>query len=117
MAKSAEETTNNLNIIGNGTSIVGDIVSNGDIRIDGSLKGNLNTKSKVVLGSSGSIIGIVCCKNSEISGEINGEINVEELLVLRSTAKIYGDITTSKLSIEPGALFTGNCNMGSVEKE
>lgn len=112
MAKNFEESPNNLNIIGSGTSITGDINSNGDIRIDGSLKGNLNTKSKFVLGTSGNIIGEVFCKNSEISGEINGKITVDELLILRSTAKIYGDIITSKLSIEPGAIFTGTCNMG-----
>jgi len=112
MAKNFEETTNNLNIIGNGTSIKGDMTSNGDLRIDGELEGNINTKAKLVLGTTGNVVGEVYCKNSEISGEINGKITVEEMLILKSTAKIYGDIITSKLSIEPGAIFTGTCNMG-----
>lgn len=112
MAKSFEENPNNLNIISAGTSIEGNIISNGDIRIDGILKGNLSTKSKFVLGNSGNINGEINCKNSEIAGEINGKITVDELLILRSTSKIYGDIITSKLSIEPGAIFTGTCNMG-----
>ncbi|MDR2011147.1 MAG: polymer-forming cytoskeletal protein [Bacteroidales bacterium] len=112
MAKNFEETSNNLNIIGNGTSIIGDLVSNGDLRIDGKLKGNLNTKSKLVLGGTGTITGEICCNNAEIFGEINGKITSEELLILRSSAKIYGDIITAKLSIEPGAIFTGICNMG-----
>ncbi len=112
MARSNEEDQNNLNIIGSGTSINGDVVSNGDLRIDGNLTGNLNTKAKLVLGAPGKILGEVFCKNSEISGQIDGKITVEELLILRSTAKIYGDIITSKLSIEPGAIFTGTCNMG-----
>lgn len=112
MARSYEEEQNNLNIIGSGTSINGDVVSNGDLRIDGSLTGNLNTKAKLVLGAPGKILGEVYCKNSEISGQIDGKITVEELLILKSTAKITGDIITSKLSIEPGAIFTGTCNMG-----
>ncbi len=112
MARSYEEEKNNLNIIGNGTSVSGDVVSNGDIRVDGKLQGNLNSKSKLVLGTSGILIGEVFCKNSEISGQIEGKISVEELLVLKSTAKINGDIIASKLSIEPGAVFTGTCSMG-----
>lgn len=112
MARSNEEEMNNLNIVGNGTSITGDVISNGDIRIDGSLQGNLNTKSKLVLGNTGKVRGEVFCKNSEISGHIEGKITVEELLILKSTAKINGDIITSRISIEPGAIFTGTCNMG-----
>ncbi len=112
MARSYEEEMNSLNIIGNGTSVTGDVVSNGDIRVDGKLQGNLNSKSKLVLGATGKLIGEVFCKNSEISGNIEGKITVEELLILKSTAKITGDIIASKLSIEPGAVFTGTCNMG-----
>ncbi len=112
MARSYEEEMNNLNIIGNGTSVTGDVTSNGDIRIDGKLQGNLNSKSKLVLGATGKLVGEVFCKNSEISGQIEGKITVEELLILKSSAKIYGDIIASKLSIEPGAVFTGTCNMG-----
>lgn len=112
MARSYEEEMNGLNIIGNGTSVTGDVNSSGDIRIDGKLQGNLNSKSKLVLGSTGKLIGEVFCKNAEISGEIDGKITVEELLVLKASAQINGDIIASKLSIEPGAVFTGTCNMG-----
>ncbi|MDD2634775.1 MAG: polymer-forming cytoskeletal protein [Bacteroidales bacterium] len=112
MAKSNQEEMDGLNIIGNGTTVTGDVISTGDIRIDGKLQGNLNSKSKLVLGGSGKLIGEVSCKNAEISGQIEGKITVEELLVLKSSAKIYGDIIASKLSIEPNAVFTGTCNMG-----
>jgi cytoskeletal protein CcmA (bactofilin family) len=115
MAKNFDEGSNTLNIIGNGTTIIGDITSNGDLRIDGEMNGNLNTKSKLVLGQTGKVSGEIFCKNSEISGEVIGKISVDELLVLRSSARIYGDIITSKLSIEPGAIFTGTCNMGEKQ--
>ena len=113
MAKYNEtETTTAINLIGAGTEIKGDVNSNGDIRIDGSLTGNLRTAGKVVIGETGKIVGEIVCKNSEVLGEIQGKIQVSELLSLKATAKIFGDIITKKLAIEPGSKFTGNCNMG-----
>ena len=111
MAKNIEVENNAINLIGNGTSINGDITSNGDIRIDGSLKGNLSTKGKVVIGSSGNVKGEVHCKNADIEGKVEGKVDVSELLTLKSASLIQGDIITKKLAIEPGAKFTGNCNM------
>jgi cytoskeletal protein CcmA (bactofilin family) len=124
MAKYNETDNTTINLISNGTDITGDIKSNGDIRIDGSLKGNLNTKGKVVIGPTGKINGEIICRNSEVSGIIEGKITVSQLLNLKASSKIFGDIVTSKLAIEPGARFTGNCNMrdtedngGSISKE
>ncbi|HRW62280.1 MAG TPA: polymer-forming cytoskeletal protein [Bacteroidales bacterium] len=114
MAKYNEtETTTAINLIGIGTEITGDINSNGDIRIDGSLTGNLKTAGKVVVGETGKVAGEIVCKNSEVLGVINGKIQVSDLLSLKSTAKIYGDIITKKLAIEPGSVFTGNCKMSN----
>ena len=111
MAKYNETDNTTINLISNGTDITGDIKSNGDIRIDGSLTGNLNTKGKVVVGPTGKVKGEVICKNSEISGIIEGKIIVGQLLNLKASSKIHGDIATLKLSIEPGAVFSGNCKM------
>ena len=104
-----------INLISTGTDITGDIKSNGDIRIDGSLTGNLNTKGKVVVGPTGKVKGEVICKNSEVAGVIEGKIVVGQLLNLKASSRITGDIVTVKLSIEPGALFSGNCKMSETE--
>jgi cytoskeletal protein CcmA (bactofilin family) len=111
MAKYNETDNATINLISNGTDIIGDIKTNGDIRIDGTLTGNLNTKGKVVIGPTGKVSGEVICKNSEVSGIVEGKINVGQLLNLKASSKIVGDISTSKLSIEPGAKFSGNCKM------
>jgi cytoskeletal protein CcmA (bactofilin family) len=111
MAKYNETEPAAINLISNGTDITGDVKSSGDIRIDGSLTGNLNTKGKVVIGQTGKVNGEVICKNSEVSGIIEGKIIVNQLLILKASSKILGDIVTSKLSIEPGAVFSGNCKM------
>ncbi|HQQ94222.1 MAG TPA: polymer-forming cytoskeletal protein [Bacteroidia bacterium] len=105
-----------VNLIGKGTDIVGDINSVGDVRIDGHLKGNLVTKGKFVLGPNGIIEGNVLSQNADLSGEVKGTVEVSEMLSLKNTARISGDIITGKLAIEPGAVFSGTCNMGAKVK-
>ena len=111
------ETSGVVNLIGVGTTISGAITSSGDIRVDGTLKGSINTKGKVVVGSTGVVEGDVVCQNADISGELIAKISVSELLALKSTAKLEGDIVTNKLAIEPGATFSGSCSMGAVIKD
>jgi len=113
MAKVAEaENTNKINMIGVGTTIEGNISSNENIRFDGILIGNLTTKGKVFIGQSGKVNGEIRCKNCEVEGEVQGKMVIDELLSLRSMSRIYGEIKTSKLAIEPGAILTGKCDMG-----
>jgi len=103
------ETSGAVNIIGVGTIITGDILSKGDIRIDGTLKGAVKTAGKVVVG--------IECNNADIAGSLNAKITVAQLLSLKATAKLTGDLITNKLAIEPGAAFTGHCSMGAVIKD
>jgi cytoskeletal protein CcmA (bactofilin family) len=111
------EMTETINTIGAGTIVTGDIQSKGDIRLDGVLKGSVNTSGKVVLGKEGIIEGDVVCNNADISGTLKAKITVSQLLSLKATAKLNGEIITNKLSIEPGAAFTGSCSMGAVIKD
>lgn len=105
--------TNVHNLISQGTVIKGDIETDGDLRIDGSLVGNITTKGKLVIGNSASIEGTIKCENADISGKINAKVTVGQLLVLKESSIFSGDIITKKISIEPGAVFTGNCQMAS----
>jgi cytoskeletal protein CcmA (bactofilin family) len=113
MAKYIEQENNTINLIGVGTDINGDIESSGDIRFDGTLKGNLKTKGKVVIGATGIIKGEVSCKNSDIEGKVEGKIHVQELLSLKASSVLIGDIIAKRLAIEPGSKFTGHCTMSN----
>jgi cytoskeletal protein CcmA (bactofilin family) len=113
MAKTILPETPSINLLGSGTEVTGDIRSNGDIRIDGTLTGSINSSGKVVVGSTGRVEGEIFCMNADISGEVSARIKVSELLSLKSSAKVVGDIVTNKLAIEPGAVFTGSCKMES----
>ncbi len=117
MAKNSNSENPSVNIIGAGTVIEGDITTNGDMRIDGSLTGSINVKGKLVVGPSGMIEGEIICQNADISGTIKGKIGVAELLALKSSSRLTGDIITNKIAIEPGAAFSGSCSMGGVIKD
>lgn len=111
MARMTESETNTLNNISNGTTIKGDVVANGDFRLDGQLEGDVTINGRLVIGESGSITGNVVCQNAIIMGLMNGNISVKELLSLNATARVKGDILINQLSIEPGATFSGSCRM------
>lgn len=104
---------NAYNILGKGTEITGDIQSDGDIRIDGSLKGKLESRSKIILGPTGSIEGNIRCENMDVEGSVLGKIECMEMLFLKNGAHIDGDIYTNKLVVENGAVFNGVCHMGN----
>lgn len=99
------------NIISNGTKIQGDIESDGDFRIEGIVSGNVKAKGKIVIGASGKVEGQMQCQSADISGEAKVKLEVSELTVLRATSQFTGDIVTKKISIEPGAIFSGTCQM------
>ncbi len=109
--KAADISREELNLIGVGTSITGDINSGGDLRIDGTVKGNVNSKARLVLGPNGKIEGDIQAQNADVQGNVRGKVMVTEILFLKATAVINGDIITNKLVVENGAEFNGNCVM------
>jgi cytoskeletal protein CcmA (bactofilin family) len=111
MAKTIISEAPAVNMIGKGTSIKGDIRSDGDFRVDGILHGSIQSNGKIVVGVSGSIEGDITCQNADFSGQVKATIRVKELLSLKATSRVNGEVHTSKLAIEPGAKFSGTCNM------
>ena len=111
------EASGSINLIGQGTTIEGEIKSQGDIRIDGTIIGSVFSKSKVVVGATGQVQGDITCQNADISGLVKGKTTVMEMMFLKSTGRVNGDISTGKLVVEVGASFTGNCNMGPMIKD
>ncbi|MEN8775424.1 MAG: polymer-forming cytoskeletal protein [Polaribacter sp.] len=105
------------NVIAKTTTFVGDINSEGDFRIDGTLEGTLKTKGRVIIGSEGIIKGNVESTNADIEGKFSGQLSVANTLTIKSTANISGDVTIGKLSIEPGATFNATCAMKGALKE
>ena len=105
------------NIIGKSATIVGDITSEGDFRVDRRVEGTVKTIWRVVIGKTGHIQGKVESNIAEIEGSFSGSLDVNNILTLKSTAVISGEVIVNKLSVEPGAEFNATCSMkGSVKK-
>lgn len=115
-ANGSGTSPNSNNSIVVGTKIIGNILANSDIRIDGELVGDLDCKGRLVVGPEGSIKGNVTCQNAVIEGSFEGALKVQELLNVRETAKIEGDIFTEKLIVQAGAVYNVSCQMGKITK-
>ena len=99
------------NSIAKGSSITGDIVSDGDFRIEGTINGNVKTPGKVVLGRTGIIKGTLTSANADIEGKFSGKLILSDTLTLKSTAHVEGEVEVGKLAVEPGAIFNATCVM------
>ena len=117
MAKSNEVDGVMRNHLAAGTHVKGDITTQGDIRIDGTVEGSIVTKGKLVVGSTGHISGEVNCVTGHISGKLEGIISASEMLKVQATGKLSGDISYAKLSVEPGAELEGKLSIVGKVKD
>ena len=111
MANQSQQSGTMYNAITSGSKIIGTIIADGDIRIDGTVEGEMQCAGKVVIGEKGLVKGAIACQNAEIMGVIDGKITNSQTLALRSTGKIKGEVITQTLIVEPNALFNGTCQM------
>ncbi len=113
----ATETGTQQNTIAKGSTITGDIVSDGDFRIEGTIQGNVKTPGKVVLGRTGIIKGTLTSANADIEGKFSGKLILTDTLCLKATAYVEGEVEVAKLAVEPGATFNATCVMKGTVKE
>ena len=83
MQTSYPQSGNAATLISAGTTLKGDISSNGDLRIDGTVLGNVKTSAKIVIGSTGVVEGDIAGNQADVTGKVNGNIRATELLQLR----------------------------------
>lgn len=100
-------------VIGANTSFVGTLKSDGNIRIDGRVEGDVEILGNLIIGETGQVIATVKAQNVHVSGAVKGEITAVEQLEISPTGKVWGDITTAALHIEPGGLFRGQSAMST----
>lgn len=109
------EAPDRLNRFVEGTKLIGELITETSIRIDGEILGNVNCAGKVLVGESALIKGNLICAEADIEGRIEGDLKVDTLLVLREKARIHGNIDTAKIEIHQGAIFIGNCVMAGMK--
>lgn len=104
-----------INRISNGTTIVGTIDTNGDLRIDGRVEGNIHSAGRIIIGETGFVKGDLAAKMLDVMGHFEGTIIVSEVTVLKGSATVIGSLTPGKLVVENGAKFDGTCIMMAKE--
>ena len=108
-----EKTSGGATLIAAGTTLKGDINSNSDLRVDGTVLGNITSSAKIIIGSSGVVEGDISGNQADIVGKVSGNIRSKELLQLRGECLVTGNLYAGKLQIEPSATFNGQCHMGA----
>ena len=111
-----QEKTNGGNgttLISSGTTLKGDISSNSDLRIDGTIIGNIHSSAKIVIGASGVVEGDLAGAQADIVGKVSGNVRAKDLLQLRGECVVNGNLYAGKLQVEPSATFNGQCHMGA----
>jgi len=101
-----------FNALTSGSKIIGTVIADSDIRIDGIVEGEVKCSGKVVIGEQGKLKGTAVCQNAEVLGKLEGKIEVHQTLALRATANIQAEVNTQVLIVEPNAVFNGTCTMG-----
>ncbi len=109
----AVNTSKPETVIGANTRFVGTLTSDGNIRIDGSVEGDVEVLGNLIVGEAGRVIATVKAQNIHVSGAVKGEITATDKLEISPTGKVWGDITTAALQIDPGGLFRGQSTMSA----
>lgn len=104
-------SVNSISRISAGTVIKGEILSPGDLRIDGTFDGKVQSKGRVVVGETAEIKGDIICENIDLWGKVVGNIYVKDTLALKEGCVVEGNLHIKKLSVELGSTFNGNCKM------
>lgn len=112
---SKENPGNGVNLLCEGTMIIGDIKTKNDIRIDGIIKGKIITSGRLVIGNTAKVEGNIDCVNVVVQGMVVGDIQASGAVALKLPAKVMGNISSAVLSVEPGVVFNGTCQMQKKE--
>ena len=112
-----EKVGNKLTTLSSQSLIKGDCSIDGDMRIDGSIEGNILCSGKIVIGPEGKVNGNITCTHACLHGTIIGDAYVKEELTLKANCVMQGNIYTSKLEIESQAKFNGRCKTNDTNQE
>lgn len=105
------DPTKELNLIGQGTSVEGKIRTQGSVRIDGKIVGEITASESIAIGLTGEVEGTVTAKNVTVGGKVRGSLNVTEKIVFEGKAVVRGDIRAARLVIDEGCMFDGKVSM------
>lgn len=94
-------------IISADLKVTGDLLSDGDIQVDGVIEGDIQSRT-VTVGEAAHVKGSISADTVRVCGAVTGQVKGTSV-TLAKTAKVTGDIMHATLAIEPGAFLEGHC--------
>lgn len=104
-------------VLGRSTKIKGNVDTEGGLKLDGQVEGNITVTGQFIAGRDAEVKGNVSCQEAIVGGKINGNISAQKKIELKKGATVNGDIICRGLIIEDGVIFEGNCKMGSKKTQ
>ncbi len=101
-----------ISIIGAGMTIEGDSETDGSLRVEGTIRGNVRAGKSVVVGKDGLVDGSVFTQDAVIAGRVSGGIHAESRLELQATSEVSGEIVAPRMQVEEGAKVQGQVAVG-----
>jgi cytoskeletal protein CcmA (bactofilin family) len=98
--------------IAEGTIIKGEFKTTSNVRLDGTINGNVQCDGRFIMGKKGTLNGNIKTDRFSIEGNVEGELEVSDILHLLGTANVNGKVLAGKLLVEEGAQLNGDCNIG-----
>lgn len=102
-----------FSIIASDMTVIGDLETEGVVRIEGRVKGTVRVGSQVLVASGAVIEGDLHTQEAVIAGQVSGAIHARERVELQASALVAGDILTPRISIIEGARVSGEVKMDS----
>lgn len=103
------------NVIGKGTVIEGNITADSDLLLEGTVRGDVSTKTTLIVAQGAVIEGNLIAQHAEIAGRVHGTVQASGLLTIKATGVIDGDVITTNLNVEAGSAFTGRFQVGPAK--
>ena len=103
-----------LSIIGVGMTIIGDVVTDGVVKVEGTVKGSVRASQQILLAPGGMVEGDLETKEAIIGGEVRGTVRAEDRVEVQASSVVTGDIVTARIAILEGGQVNGEIKMGAV---
>lgn len=107
-----DRDSSTVSVLGPGLTVEGEIKSNGDVRIEGKLDGNLSCEGQVNVTSTGVIEGDLTADRLVVAGKVKGSLTAGDSARLVSGCRVEADVRSPRLELEDGAMLNGRVDMG-----
>lgn len=110
---SGRDPSDVVSVIGPGMEIVGDVKSDGTVRVEGRVEGSIKAAKSVVIGRDGIVAGDIETQDVVVAGRVTGTVTAESRVELQESCRVEGDIRSRRVKLDEGGRVEGRLHMGA----